>query len=97
MGIAASREVKEETGIDAKPLGLVTLRHTHPHPELSFPCKSIKTENCIKGVPGNMVNSDQNTPNFEFILIRLFRSSWREPFSLKPRGSGFTAWSIKIR
>lgn len=43
LGTAASREVKEETGIDAKPLGLVTLRHTHPHPELSFPCKSIKT------------------------------------------------------
>jgi len=47
LGIAASREVKEETGIDAKPLGLVTLRHTHPHPELSFPCKSIKTGNYI--------------------------------------------------
>ena len=40
LGTAAAREVKEETGIDAKPLGLVTLRHTHPHPELSFPCKS---------------------------------------------------------
>ena len=45
MGTAASREVKEETGIDAKPLGLVTLRHTHPHPELSFPCKSIRKFN----------------------------------------------------
>ena len=44
LGTAAAREVKEETGIDAKPLGLVTLRHTHPHPELSFPCKSILTE-----------------------------------------------------
>ena len=48
MGTAASREVKEETGIDAKPLGLVTLRHTHPHPELSFPCKSIKIKISIK-------------------------------------------------
>ena len=48
MGIAASREVKEETGIDAKPLGLVTLRHTHPHPELSFPCKSIKPKIALK-------------------------------------------------
>ena len=50
MGTAASREVKEETGIDAKPLGLVTLRHTHPHPELSFPCKSIRKFNfkCLK-------------------------------------------------
>ncbi len=51
----------------------------------------------FKAVPGNMVESDQNAPNFEFILIRLRRSSWRQPFFLKPRGSGLTAWSIKIR
>ena len=58
--------------------------------------------NTVKGVPGNMVNSDQDAPNFEFILriytvIQVWRSSWCQPISLKPRGSGFTAWSIKIR
>ena len=31
----------------------------------------------FKGVPGNMVNRDQNTSDFEFILIRLCESSWR--------------------
>ena len=39
----------------------------------------------------------QIQPNFDFLLIRLWRSSLRQPFSLKPRSSGLTAWSIKIR
>ena len=39
LGVAARREVKEETGIDTKEIGIVTLRHTHPHPKLNFPCE----------------------------------------------------------
>ena len=39
LGEAAVREVFEETGIRAKELGLITFRHTHPHPQLNFPCK----------------------------------------------------------
>ena len=49
----------------------------------------------VKGVPGNLVVSGQNTPNFVFILIRLYRSSWRQPFFPKPRGSGITTRSLK--
>lgn len=37
LGEAAVREVFEETGIRAKELGLITFRHTHPHPQLNFP------------------------------------------------------------
>jgi len=40
LGVAARREVKEETGIDTKEIGIVTLRHTHPHPKLNFPSHS---------------------------------------------------------
>ena len=43
----------------------------------------VKYSDWLKGVPGNMVDNDQNTPNFEFILIRLWKSSWRQPFSFK--------------
>ena len=49
----------------------------------------------FKAVPGNLVDRGQNTPNFEFILIRLYRSSWCQPFSPKPRGYGITARSLK--
>ena len=45
LGEAAVREVFEETGIRAKELGLITFRHTHPHPQLNFPCKIFELSN----------------------------------------------------
>ena len=48
----------------------------------------------IKAVPGNLVDSGQNTPNFEFKLIRLYRSSWCQPFFPKPC-TGYTLKFIK--
>jgi len=37
LGVAAVREVHEETGIETRELGVITFRHTHPHPQLNFP------------------------------------------------------------
>ena len=51
----------------------------------------------FKGVPPDLVDMSQIQANFGFLLIRLLRSSWRQPCSLKPRGSGLTVRSIKIR
>ena len=42
----------------------------------------IMTASWRKFPHDNLVDSAQNTPNFEFILIRLYRSSWRQPLSL---------------
>ena len=50
LGEAAVREVFEETGIRAKELGLITFRHTHPHPQLNFPCKIFELSNKIFGI-----------------------------------------------